>query len=88
MTKYKNNNPDNIRATVDRGISAIAESTGFAGLTVMATRLTGLRVPPFKSGKPVNPKVEKAMFLGGIAIILTASMYLIITDILKLLQLG
>ena len=34
----------------------------------------------------MNPKVEKAMFVGGITIILAVSMYLIATDILKLLR--
>ena len=51
-------------------------------------RIIAEGVQALQKGKPVNPKVEKAMFLGGITIILAVSMYLIATDILKLLQLG
>ena len=51
-------------------------------------RIIAEGVQALRKGKPVNPKVEKAMFVGGITIILAASMYLIATDILKLLRLG
>ena len=51
-------------------------------------RIIAEGVQALRKGKPVNPKVEKAVFLGGITIILTASTYLIATDILKLLRLG
>ena len=49
-------------------------------------RIIAEGVQALQKGKPVNPKVEKAMFLGGITIILAVSMYLIATDILKLLR--
>ena len=45
-------------------------------------------IQALRKGKPVNPKVEKAIFVGGITIILAASMYLILTDVLKMLQSG
>ena len=51
-------------------------------------RIIAEGVQTLRKGKPVNPRVEKAMFVGGITIILAASMYLIATDILKLLRMG
>ena len=38
-----------------------------------------------RQGRPVNPQVERAMTLSGLAVILMAGIYLIISDIIHLL---
>ena len=72
-----------ILATLNLGLAAtnLLPMPPQDGYRIIAEGAQALR-----KGKPVNPKVEKAMFVGGITIILAASMYLIATDILKLLQ--
>ena len=74
-----------ILATLNLGLAAtnLLPMPPQDGYQIIAEGVQALR-----KGKPVNPKVEKAMFVGGITIILAASMYLIATDIMKLLQLG
>ena len=74
-----------ILATLNLGLAAtnLLPMPPQDGYRIIAEGAQALR-----KGKPVNPKVEKAMFVGGITIILAASMYLIATDILKLLQSG
>ena len=72
-----------ILATLNLGLAAtnLLPMPPQDGYRIIAEGAQALR-----KGKPVNPKVEKAMFVGGITIILAASMYLIATDILKLLH--
>ena len=74
-----------ILATLNLGLAAtnLVPMPPQDGYRIIAEGAQALR-----KGKPVNPKVEKAMFVGGITIILAATMYLIATDIMKLLRLG
>ena len=74
-----------ILATLNLGLAAtnLLPMPPQDGYRIIAEGAQALR-----KGKPVNPKVEKAMFVGGITIILAASMYLIATDVLKLLRMG
>ena len=51
-------------------------------------RLIAEGLQALRHGKPVNPKVEKAMFLGGITIFIAASTYLVAIDIIRLLRFG
>ena len=48
-------------------------------------RMAAESIQSLRKGKPINPKVERAMFLGGMGLILCASLYLLLKDLNELL---
>ena len=48
-------------------------------------RMAAESIQSLRKGKPINPKVERAMFVGGMGLVLAASLYLFLKDLNELL---